>query len=209
MRKMLAMLIAIMLCAAPAAHADKTVEVHAYEPQATTYEDISGDAYWPIFCGLQWSMNEDVVLLLEQARGVEFKRHGDDDNIRMYIADDVQVLGREAKLIYQFGSWQGLFKTTAQFSVADDEDADTVLKDIMAAMIKQYGEPSEDNRPEGEFEKPEFFERLAVWGESDEGLAMEPGSQYIIGEAMLEAINKETTGFMFQLTMQGYLKQMP
>ena len=57
--------------------------------------------------------------------------------------------------------------------------------------------------------KAEFFERLAVWGESDEGLAMEPGSQYIIGEAMLEAINKETTGFMFQLTMQGYLKQMP
>ena len=54
-----------------------------------------------------------------------------------------------------------------------------------------------------------FFERLAVWGESDEGLAIEPGSQYIIGEAMLEAINKETTGFMFQLTMQGYLKQMP
>lgn len=53
MRKMLAMLIAIMLCAAPAAHADKTVEVHAYEPQATTYEDISGDAYWPIFRGLQ------------------------------------------------------------------------------------------------------------------------------------------------------------
>ncbi len=97
MRKMLAMLIAIMLCAAPAAHADKTVEVHAYEPQATTYEDISGDAYWPIFRGLQWSMNEDVVLLLEQARGVEFKRHGDDDNIRMYIADNVQVLGRKAK----------------------------------------------------------------------------------------------------------------
>ena len=152
---------------------------------------------------------ELLELLLEQARGVEFKRHGDNENIRMYIADNVQVLGREAKLIYQFGSWQGLFKTTAQFSVADDEDADTVLKDIMTAMIKQYGEPSEDNRPEGEFEKPEFFERLAVWGESDEGLAMEPGSQYIIGEAMLEAINKETTGFMFQLTMQGYLKQMP
>ena len=207
MRKMIAMFAVAMLCAAPIAHADNTVEVHAYEQQATTYEDISGDAYWPIFRGLQWSMNDDVVLLLEKARGVEFKRHSDDNNVRIYIADGVQVLGREAKLIYQFGSWEGLFKTTAQFSVADDEDADEVLKDLMTAMIKQYGEPSIDNRTGGNFEKTESFEKIAVWGESDEGLVMESGSKYIIGEAMLEAVNKETTGFMFLLTMQGYLRQ--
>ncbi|MDY4200103.1 MAG: hypothetical protein SOX90_06325, partial [Candidatus Fimadaptatus sp.] len=79
MRKMLTLIIAAMLCAAPVAHADD-IEVHDPVVLPVSYEDIGGDAYWPNFRDLHWSMDKDVVLLIEQSRGVELTplREGED-----------------------------------------------------------------------------------------------------------------------------------
>ena len=207
MRKMLAMLIAIMLCAAPAAHADKTVEVHAYEPQATTYEDISGDAYWPIFRGLQWSMNEDVVLLLEKARGVEFEVLRDADDIHIYAVENVQVLGREARLIYRFVDGQGLSQTTAEFAANAEEDIDALLESLITTINDEYGEPITDNRTDGKFDWSSDEDMIVAWGESDEGVRHQSGEKYLIGAVTLEVFKRTDSETMLRLNMQGTLQQ--
>ena len=207
MRKMLAMLIAIMLCAAPAAHADKTVEVHAYEPQATTYEDISGDAYWPIFRGLQWSMNEDVVLLLEKARGVEFEVLRDADDIHIYAVENVQVLGREARLIYRFVDGQGLSQTTAEFAANAEEDIDALLESLITTINDEYGEPITDNRTDGKFDWSSDEDMIVAWGESDEGVRHQSGEKYLIGAVTLEVFKRPDSETMLRLNMQGTLQQ--
>ena len=141
MRKMLTLIIAAMLCAAPMAHADD-IEVHDPVVLPVSYEDIGGDAYWPNFRDLHWSMDKDVVLLIEQSRGVELTPLREGEDLSVYVAEDVDVLGHNAGLRYFFTDSTGLYRISASILLSGDDAADAeTIGGLLTALMDEYGAP--------------------------------------------------------------------
>lgn len=207
MKRVVTILLSALMLLGTVACAEGNIDVHDPVAMATKYEDISGDAYWPIFRGLQWSMNEDVVLLLEKARGVEFEVLRDADDIHIYAVENVQVLGREARLIYRFVDGQGLSQTTAEFAANAEEDIDALLESLITTINDEYGEPITDNRTDGKFDWSSDEDMIVAWGESDEGVRHQSGEKYLIGAVTLEVFKRPDSETMLRLNMQGTLQQ--
>ena len=53
MKRVVAILLSALMLLGTVACAEGNIDVHDPVAMATKYEDISGDAYWPIFRGLQ------------------------------------------------------------------------------------------------------------------------------------------------------------
>ena len=108
--------------------------------------DFSGTADWPIFRGLQWSMDENVVVLLEQGRGVELAQRGEGDIVRAYRASaPVEVLGYEASALqYEFSDDMGLCRIVANIPIEGGEaECAAALEAVTAGLVEVYGEPLE------------------------------------------------------------------
>lgn len=115
---------------------------------APAYEapDFSGTADWPVFRGLQWSMDENVVVLLEQGRGVELEQQGEGDIVRAYRASaPVEVLGYEASALqYEFSDDMGLCRIAVNIPVEGGEaECAAALEAVTAGLVEVYGEPLE------------------------------------------------------------------
>ena len=211
MRKMLTLIIAAMLCAAPVAHADD-IEVHDPVVLPVSYEDIGGDAYWPNFRDLHWSMDKDVVLLIEQSRGVEFTPLREGEDLSVYVAEDVDVLGHNAGLRYFFTDETGLYRTQASIALSGDEEADAkTISELMNILTAQYGAPETDKWQDGAWQWPDDGETtmLAIWGHDGVGERHTAGDKYLIGQVGLEARENSDGTRMISIMMLGQMKMTP
>lgn len=211
MRKMLTLIIAAMLCAAPVAHADD-IEVHDLVVLPVSYEDIGGDAHWPSFRGLQWSMDKDVVLLIEQSRGVEFTPLREGEDLSVYVAEDVDVLGHNAGLRYFFTDETGLYRTQASIALSGDEEADAkTISELMDTLTAQYGAPEADKWQDGGWEWPDDTDShmLAIWGHDAVGERHAAGDKYLIGQVGLETRVISDDARMVSVIMLGQMKMTP
>lgn len=211
MRKMLTLIIAAMLCAAPMAHADD-IEVHDPVVLPVSYEDIGGDAYWPNFRDLHWSMDKDVVLLIEQSRGVELTALREDEDMSVYTAEGVDVLGHKADLRYFFTDETGLYRTQASIALSGDEEADAkTISELLNTLTAQYGAPKTDKWQDGAWQWPDDGETtmLAIWGHDGVGERHTAGDKYLIGQVGLEARENSDGTRMISIMMLGQMKMTP
>ena len=211
MRKMLTLIIAAMLCAAPVAHADD-IEVHDPVILPVSYEDIGGDAYWPNFRDLHWSMDKDVVLLIEQSRGVELTALREDEDMSVYTAEGVDVLGHNAGLRYFFTDETGLYRTQASIALSGDEEADAkTISELMDTLTAQYGAPEADKWQDGGWEWPDDTDShmLAIWGHDAVGERHAAGDKYLIGQVGLETRVISDDARMVSVIMLGQMKMTP
>lgn len=211
MRKMLTLIIATMLCAAPVAHADN-IEVHDPVVLPVSYEDIGGDAYWPNFRDLHWSMDKDVVLLIEQSRGVEFTPLREGEDLSVYVAEDVDVLGHNAGLRYFFTDSTGLYRISASILLSGDDAADAeTIGELLTALMDEYGAPEADKWQDGGWEWPDDADShmLAIWGHDAVGERHAAGDKYLIGQVGLEARVISDGTRMVSVIMLGQMKMTP
>lgn len=213
MRKMLTLIIAAMLCVAPVAHADD-IEVHDPVVLPVSYEDIGGDAYWPNFRDLHWSMDKDVVLLIEQSRGVELTALREDEDMSVYTAEGVDVLGHKADLRYFFTDETGLYRTQASIALSGDEEADAkTISELLNTLTAQYGAPETDKWQDGAWQWPYDGETtmLAIWGHDGVGERHTAGDKYLIGQVKvrLEARENSDGTRMISIMMLGQMKMTP
>lgn len=158
MALMLALLMALMCVPALADGADDAASItipgvsqsdmENWPIVAPAYEapDFSGTADWPVFRGLQWSMDENVVVLLEQGRGVELEQQGEGDIVRAYRASaPVEVLGYEASALqYEFSDDMGLCRIVANIPIEGGEaECTAALEAVTTGLVEVYGEPLE------------------------------------------------------------------
>ena len=211
MRKMLTLIIAAMLCAAPVAHADN-IEVHDPVVLPVSYEDIGGDAYWPNFRDLHWSMDKDVVLLIEQSRGVELTPLREGEDLSVYVAEDVDVLGHNAGLRYFFTDSTGLYRISASILLSGDDAADAeTIGELLTALMDEYGTPEADKWQDGGWEWPDDADShmLAIWGHDAVGERHAAGDKYLIGQVGLEARVISDDARMISIMMLGQMKMTP
>ena len=211
MRKMLTLIMAAMLCAAPVAHA-YDIEVHDPVVLPVSYEDIGGDAYWPNFRDLHWSMDKGVVLLIEQSRGVELTALREGEDMSIYTAEGVDVLGHKADLRYFFTDETGLHMTQASIALSGDEEADAkTISELMNILTAQYGAPETDTWQDGAWQWPDDGETamLAIWGHDGLGERHTAGDKYLIGQVGLEARANSDGTRMISIMMLGQMKMTP
>lgn len=127
---------------------------------------FGGTAQWQTVRGMQWTMQKDVVLLLEESRGAAFVPTTQREGFEVWTASET-VLGREATWAYCFTDGK-LSQAMLQFRLTSDETvaADELIETLRQEMTVLYGEPyetgpmtsvSQDDAP--------GFVSAAKWGE--------------------------------------------
>ena len=205
-----ALMCAILLMC-PVAYAED-IEVHDPIVLPISYEDIAGDAYWPSFRDLHWSMDKEVVILIEQSRGVELTALRDDEYLSVYTSEGVEVLGHTADLRYFFTDETGLYRTQASIALSDDEDANAkTINDLMQILTDKYGAPESDKWQDGAWTWPGASESsmLAIWGHGGIGERHTAGDKYLIGQVGLEARENSDGTRTISIIMLGQMKRTP
>lgn len=190
MKRLAYLLIALLLmCALPALAEDAKLS----PAPAFDAPELSGTAEWPVLRGLQWSMDEDVVLLLEQGRGVELVLRDADAVPRRYeVQTAMQVLGHDAdRVIYEFSDEMGLYAITVGYMSKTGETADALVGDILAQLEAAYGAPVISmERGEGWQDGLSELKTIAGWERPVEelGMQLKPGDVYGAGRVSLSGM---------------------
>jgi len=145
---------------------------------------FGGTAQWQSVRGMQWTMDRDAVLLLEESRGTPFVPTTQREGFEVWTASET-VLGREATWMYYFTN--GKFsQAMLQFRLTSDETmaADELIESLKQEMTALYGEPyetgslssvSQDDMP--------GFVPAAKWGEGYASFT--PGAPFLDSDISL------------------------
>ncbi|MBQ3224060.1 MAG: hypothetical protein IJC54_00430 [Clostridia bacterium] len=145
---------------------------------------FGGTALWQTVRGMQWTMDKEAVLLLEESRGTPFVLTTQREGFEVWTASE-NVLGREATWVYHFTNGK-LSQAMLQFRLSPEEtaDADGLIETLRQEMTALYGEPyetgslssvSQDDAP--------GFVSAAKWGE---GYAtFKPGEPFLDSDVSL------------------------
>lgn len=103
-------------------------------------KDFDGTVAWPIFRDTQWSMSQEMVLLLESERGVQMtEREVGSDEVTCYA--EITIDGIPATLVYCFYKDKLLYGE--YFFETDNRDQ--LISIFKEQLIEQYGEPFYDS----------------------------------------------------------------
>lgn len=145
---------------------------------------FGGTAQWQTVRGMQWTMDRDAVLLLEESRGAPFVLTTQREGFEVWTASE-NVLGREATWVYHFTN--GKFsQAMLQFHLSPEEtaDADGLIETLRQEMTALYGEPYETgNLTSVSQDSAPGFVSAAKWGE---GYAtIDPGEPFLDSDVTL------------------------
>lgn len=212
-RKLALVLFMVMALTCTAALADEDMEVRDPVVLPISCEDIGGDAYWPSFRGLQWSMDKDVVWLIEQSRGAGLTVMRDDETMSVYMAEELDFLSHKAKVFYYFTGETGLYRVNANIALGgEDEAAMATIAELMQALCDVYGEPETDEWQDGAWQwsvrggEPVM---LAVWGHDGVGETHAAGDKYLIGQVGIEASQDSEGVRSLNIIMMGQMQVTP
>lgn len=214
MKKLALILLAmVMALTCTAALAEEDVEVRDPVVLPISCEDIGGDAHWPSFRGLQWSMDKDVVWLIEQSRGAQLTAMRDDEDMSVYIAEELDFLGHKAKVFYYFTGETGLYSVNANIALGSEDEADmAAIAELMQALRDVYGEPESDKWQDGAWQWPAGDGEpvmLAVWGHDGVGETHAAGEKYLIGQVDIEAREDSEGARSLTIIMMGQMQVTP
>lgn len=196
MKRVVIILLMLTMLIGVCAYADSKVVVIDEFKDPIIYpiacEDLGGEAHWPSFRGLAWSMDAGVVLLIERERGVEFTERSPG---MVYMADEVETLGYPARLFYYFAEDTGLYQVMASIALPGEQEADmALLKDLVDQLGAQYGEPEYDAWQSGAFDIDAALANddtnildanILVFGVDHIGERYQSGDEYLYGQVAL------------------------
>lgn len=212
-RKLALVLVMVMALTCTAALAAEDMEARDPVVLPISCEDIGGDAHWPSFRGLQWSMDNDVVMLIEQSRGVELTVMRDDETMSVYMAEELDFLSHKAKVFYYFTGETGLYRVNANIALGgEDEAAMATIAELMQALRDVYGEPESDEWQDGAWQWSVSSDEpvmLAVWGYDGVDERHAAGDKYLIGQVGIEASQDSEGARSLNIIMMGQMQTVP
>ena len=145
---------------------------------------FGGTALWQTVRGMQWTMDKEAVLLLEERRGAAFAPATQREGFEVWTAVET-VLGREATWAYYFTDGK-LSQAMLQFRLTSDETvaADELIEALQQEMTALYGEPYETGHltSVSQDDAPGFVS-AAKWGEGYASFT--PGAPFLDSDVTL------------------------